>query len=195
MDDIADILKSKFDNIKKVGKNVPIIKAKCKEINIFVDISINQKGEKAANTIKNIISENPILKYVFIVLKNILKPCMNTFKGGISSFLLFHLIYYFYFVSEKSKNVLYYVNNFFNFYNDFEYKLYAIKVFDGSCYRVVKKHEEKKLSVISLLDEEECNVAARCYNYKKALECFDSILTEKLNGCFPQEILKFLNIN
>ena len=103
LDNIADILKCEFDNIKKVGKNVPIIKARCKKTNIFVDISINQKGEKAANSIRNIISKNPFLKYVFIVLKNILEPYMNTFYGGISSFLLFHLIYYFYFVSEKSK--------------------------------------------------------------------------------------------
>ena len=71
----------------------------CKKTEIFLDISVNRKnGYEDSQIIREIISKHIILKQATIILKMFVKirQLNNTQNGGISSFLLFHLVYYFY---------------------------------------------------------------------------------------------------
>ena len=54
-------------------------------------------------------------------------------------------------------------------------------MFKDNCECVQKSFKERKLSVISFLDEKECDVAARCTNYRAAYEFFGTIIIQKLN--------------
>ena len=86
-------------NIRLIKARVPILKATCSLTGINVDISVNRdNGYKAAKIIRNILAKYKVLKPTIIILKILLKK--NNFNdahtGGMSSFLLFHLVYFFY---------------------------------------------------------------------------------------------------
>ena len=79
LNDVKGVLDGKFNEINIIEEaRVPIIKAICNDTKIHFYISIIQRGKKAAESIKNIISNNLTLKYVFIVLKKMLSDYMNT---------------------------------------------------------------------------------------------------------------------
>ena len=85
-------------NIRLIRARVPILKATCSLTGINVDISVNRdNGYKAARIIRNILAKYKVLKPTIIILKILLK--INNFNdahtGGMSSFLLFHLVYFF----------------------------------------------------------------------------------------------------
>ena len=106
---ISNIIRNKFANISIISAKVPIIRALHKETKINLDISVGREnGYKDSETIRNIISEHEILKQVIIILKIYTKVNnLNcTQKGGINSFLLFHLVYYF-FKDEKAKKLVF----------------------------------------------------------------------------------------
>ena len=103
---IMKILKNNAfsNNIRLIRARVPILKAKCETTQIDVDISVNRhNGYQAADLIKKIISKYPILKPVIIILKILLmKDSLNeACSGGMSSFLLFHLVFYYFLMRKK----------------------------------------------------------------------------------------------
>ena len=93
-------------NIRLIRARVPILKATCSFTGINVDISVNrQNGYEAAGLIRKILKKYRILKPSIIILKILLKKnnLNDAHTGGMSSFLLFHLVY-FYFITYKKRN-------------------------------------------------------------------------------------------
>ena len=93
-------------NIRLIRARVPILKATCSLTGINVDISVNrQNGCQAAGLIRNILKKHQILKPSIIILKILLKKnnLNDAHTGGMSSFLLFHLVY-FYYITYKKRN-------------------------------------------------------------------------------------------
>ena len=91
-------------NIRLIRARVPIIKATCSLTGINVDISVNRdNGYKAAKIIRNILEKYKVLKPTIIILKILLKKnnLNDAHTGGMSSFLLFHLVYFFYLTYQK----------------------------------------------------------------------------------------------
>ena len=91
-------------NIRLIRARVPILKATCSLTGINVDISVNRdNGYKAARIIRNILAKYKILKPTIIILKILLKKnnYNDAHTGGMSSFLLFHLVYFFYLTYQK----------------------------------------------------------------------------------------------
>ena len=101
------LIKKNFcHNLRLIRARVPILKGICKSTGISVDISVNREnGYKAAGEIRNILEKNPILKPVIIILKILLRSnkLNDAHTGGMSSFLLFHLVYFFYIWEQKNK--------------------------------------------------------------------------------------------
>ena len=99
------------ENIMLIKAKVPILKATCNMTGIKVDISVNRdNGSRAAKEIRNILDKYKILKPSIIILKILLRN--NYFNdgatGGMNSFLLFHLVYFFYiiYIKRKQNNIL-----------------------------------------------------------------------------------------
>lgn len=94
------------NNIRLIRARVPILKATCTKTGISVDISVNRhNGYQAADLIKRIIFRHKILKPMIIIIKILLKinNLNESHTGGMSSFLLFHLIYFFYIKYKKGE--------------------------------------------------------------------------------------------
>jgi len=96
-------------NIRLIKARVPILKATCSITGINVDISVNrQNGFQAASLIRKILEKYKVLKPTIIVLKILLKKnnLNEAHTGGMSSFLLFHLVYFFFIhhFNKKSQN-------------------------------------------------------------------------------------------
>ena len=159
---IENAIKKKFNTII-IHAKVPIIQAKCYETNIQLDISVDRKlGYDDSNIIKEIISKHTILKQVIIILKIFLsvKKLNNTKEGGIISFLLFHLVYYY--LRNKMKDqeeieIVEFLIEFLDFYSNFEYKKYALLVSQNEVKKINKKEYNNELSVLSYLHEKEIN--------------------------------------
>ena len=99
-------------NIKLIKARVPILKATCSLTGISIDISVNrQNGYEAAGLIRKILKKYKILKPTIIILKILLKKynLNDAHTGGMSSFLLFHLVYFFFiqFQRRAQKNSFY----------------------------------------------------------------------------------------
>ena len=91
-------------NIRLVKARVPILKATCSLTGINVDISVNREnGYKAAKIIRKILKKHKLIKPSIIILKILLKKnnLNDAHTGGMSSFLLFHLVYFFYLIYQK----------------------------------------------------------------------------------------------
>lgn len=93
------------NNLKLIKARVPILKGICSLTGVNVDISMNrQSGYQAASLIRKILDKHKILKPTIIILKILLKnnSLNEASTGGMSSFLLFHLVY-FYFIQYQKK--------------------------------------------------------------------------------------------
>ena len=91
-------------DIEFIDAKVPILRGVCSSTGVSLDICFNKKtGFKAAEIIRKIIDQNKLIKQAVIFLKILLKinNLNETYTGGMCSFLLFHLVYYFYIVFTK----------------------------------------------------------------------------------------------
>ena len=91
------------NNIRLIRARVPILKATA-STNINVDISVNRhNGYQAADLIKNILSRHKVLRPTIIIIKILLRinGLNEAHTGGMSSFLLFHLVYFYYNIYKK----------------------------------------------------------------------------------------------
>ena len=117
---LMNILKKEkfYNKIILIKARVPILKAVCKTNNIHIDISMNHiNGCQTALIIRKILEKNILMKQVIIILKVLLK--MNDLNeassGGMSSFLLFHLVFFYYnkYIKEiQEKNIFNQIINF-----------------------------------------------------------------------------------
>ena len=72
-----------------------------------------------------------------------MKGLNNTKEGGISSFLLFHLVYYFFRSEMKDREeieIVKFLIEFLDFYSNFEYKKYALLVSQNEVKKINKKN-------------------------------------------------------
>ena len=119
---------------------------------IQVDISIGHpEGILSTNIIKETIKKKPLIKYSLLFIKHLLKvyKLNETFKGGMSSYLLYHLVLFYFqkvYNEEMKKigislndnnfndsvlNLGYFLKGFFKFYS---------KDFDNSCQGISIKN-------------------------------------------------------
>lgn len=114
-------------DIEFINARIPILRGTCINTGIKFDISFNKRsGLKAADLVRNIIDSNLIVKQAVIFIKILLKinDLNETYTGGMCSFLVFHLVYYYYTVyikqikNEKDNNNDKNVNSLFNFNTD-----------------------------------------------------------------------------
>ena len=91
-----------FKEINIIYAKVPIINGIFLNSEIEFDISINTNGTEESDFIRSIIKKIPILRDVMIILKMILKSINynKTYYGGISSYILFHMVYGFYLYNQ-----------------------------------------------------------------------------------------------
>ena len=104
-------------NIRLIRARVPILKTTCSITGINVDISVNrQNGFQAASLIRKILEKYQVLKPTIIILKILLKKnkLNEAHTGGMSSFLLFHLVYFFFIYKFNKKNENYTIENLSN---------------------------------------------------------------------------------
>ena len=158
----SNVIKEEF-NTTIIHAKVPIIQAKYHKTNIQLDISVDRKlGYEDSNIIKEIISKHTILKQVIIILKIFLsvKKLNKSKEGGINSFLLFHLVYYFFKSKTKDREeieIVKFLIEFLDFYSNFEYKKYASPASQNEVKKINKKEYNNELSVLSYLHEKEIN--------------------------------------
>ena len=106
--DIMNILENESysEDIEFINAKIPILRGTCAKTGVSFDISFNKRsGLKAADLVRNVVDNNKIVKQAVIFIKILLKinNLNETYTGGMCSFLVFHLVYYFYIVYQKEK--------------------------------------------------------------------------------------------
>ena len=110
MYNLMNILKEEgfCDKIKLVKAKISIIKATCIATGKDVEISMNKlNGCHAVKVIRKILKKYKILRPTIIILKILLKKfnLNESSSGGMSSYILFHLIYFVFVHKFKKLNV------------------------------------------------------------------------------------------
>ena len=85
--------------MRLIKAKVPIIKATCQRTGINLDISVNRlNGCAAAFIINNKLREIPVLHPIILLLKMVLRKAElnEPHTGGMGSFLLFSLVFFYY---------------------------------------------------------------------------------------------------
>lgn len=216
---IHDLLEStkEFSYLEMIKAKVPIIKCTYKETDINVDISFFRKnGASAVKTIEKVIEAFPEIKYLMLVIKYTLRQrnLNEIYKGGVSSFIIFSLVYYY--VSDVRKKIIddikkgkkepqltlgHLLVGFFNFYGFlFNYEKVGISIRNG-CFLFIRKDDEKNVLCIENFQDISQDMGKSCFKFRKVIETFkfarDSLyFPEKtpvisyLSGfIFPDEIL------
>lgn len=94
-------------NMRYIRARVPIIKVICQSTRISVDISVNKEnGSQATEVIQKQLKDEPGLRKIIIFLKHLLRSegLNDASVGGMSSFVLFSLIFYFYQHIKKAQS-------------------------------------------------------------------------------------------
>ena len=96
-------------DIEFINANCPILRGTCINTGINFDISFNKRtsGLKAIELVRNVVDNNTIIKQAVIFIKILLKikNLNETYSGGMCSFLVFHLVYYFYTVYLNNNKI------------------------------------------------------------------------------------------
>ena len=207
-----------FSYLEKINAKVPIIKCTYKETNINVDISFFRKnGFSAVKTIEKVIDCFPEIKPLMLVIKYTLRQRQlnEIFKGGVSSFIIFSLLYYY--IADYRKKVLddikkgkketeltlgHFLVGFFNFYGfEFNYEKVGISIRNGG-FLYKRTDEGKHLLSIENFQDINQDMGKSCFKFKKVIETFkfarDSLyypahspVVSYLNGfIFPDDTLR-----
>ena len=108
---------------KITNANTPVIKAKEIRTGLKLDISVNNRnGVENSMIIMNEIKDKK-LRNIIIILKILLKinNLGETTLGGMNSFLLFHLVYYFVVIQKSTIENEFQLLEKFLFYYGFEF--------------------------------------------------------------------------
>ena len=98
--------------MEQIQAKVPIITGLYKSTNIHVDISLFKKnGVDVAVVINKINNIYPEIKYLILVIKYLIRQrnLNQIYFGGISSFIIFSLLYYY--ISDLKKQIQYEIKN------------------------------------------------------------------------------------
>ena len=180
---ISDVFikENKFSYIEVIKARTPIIKSTLKETNINIDISIFRKNGYASNKIVNsIIKEIPWIKPLNYLIKYYLrqKNLNSVHQGGVSSFIIFNLLYayirYFFknnLYKERNTNLGTLLIGFFQFYGfNFEYDKVGISNrFGGFFY---KRNKGKYLLSLENFQDPNQDLGKSCFKFIKVIECF-----------------------
>lgn len=167
---------------------VPIIKCVYKETDIHVDISdIRTNGLDVIKEIKEVQKIFPCVNPLIILIKYALRQrdLNEIYKGGISSFIIFSLVYYF--ISHMSKIYKYKKKNgekvrsytlgdlfleFLNFYGkQFNYKELGISIrYGGYLY----KRKDSGKYVLSMENFQDINqdIGSSCFRFAEVVDFF-----------------------
>ena len=198
LENIYSALKNKniFKNLEIIHAKVPIITGLYISTNIHVDISLFKKnGVDAAEIINKVISIYPEIKPLMLLIKYVIRQrnLNQIYTGGISSFIIFSLLYYY--IADLRKQIEYEINNgekeklltlghllvgFFNFYAfEFRYDKFGISILNG-CHLYERDDEKKNTLSIKNFEDESQDMGANCFNFYKVLDVF-KLAAERLN--------------
>ena len=218
--DIYTILKQKniFTDLEMINAKVPIITGLYISTKIHVDISLFKKnGVDAAEIINKIIAIYPEIRPLMLLIKYVIRQrnLNQIYTGGISSFIIFTLLYYYIADSRKIIESEISINGekerlltlghllvgFFNFYAfEFRYEKFGISISNG-CHLYKREDEAKYILSVKNFEDESQDMGVNCFNYSKILDVF-KLAAERLNYAeknvvsylkefiFPDETLK-----
>lgn len=181
-------LKKEFTHLEFVNAKVPIIKCTYGETNINIDISIFKKnGIFFAKQIEEIINVYPEIRPLMLIIKYMLRQrdLNEIYLGGVSSFIIFTLLYYY--IIDVNKRVVYSVNKgekeklltlghlllgFFNFYGyDFNYKKLGISIRNG-CFLYERKGDSKHILSVENFQDIYQDLGKSCYKFNQVIDVF-----------------------
>ena len=161
-----------------------------------MDISpFKKNGGDVAVVINKINNIYPEIKYLILVIKYLIRQrnLNQIYFGGISSFIIFSLLYYY--ISDLKKQIQYEIKNgkkermmtlghllvgFFNFYAfEFKYEKFGISLSNG-CHLYARNDDNKNLLSIKNFEDESQDMGINCYNFGKVLDVF-RLAAERLN--------------
>jgi non-canonical poly(A) RNA polymerase PAPD5/7 len=219
--EIYTILKQKniFTDLEMINAKVPIITGLYISTKIHVDISLFKKnGVDAAEIINKIIAIYPEIRPLMLLIKYVIRQrnLNQIYTGGISSFIIFTLLYYY--IADSRKIIESEISNnngekerlltlghllvgFFNFYAfEFRYEKFGISISNG-CHLYKREDEAKYILSVKNFEDESQDMGVNCFNYSKILDVF-KLAAERLNYAeknvvsylkefiFPDETLK-----
>ena len=212
-----------FSYLEIIKAKVPIIKCTYKETNIDVDICLFRKnGIYTLKTLEKILKSFPEIKSLIMVVKYTLRQRQlnQIYKGGISSFIIFSLVYY-YIADVRKKLISNNKNNiknneltlghllvgFFDFYGfQFNYEKLGISIRNGG-FLFERNDEGKNLLCIENPQDISQDMGKSCFRFRKVVETFkfarDSLyypekspVVSYLSGfIFPDDLLKMRAFN
>ena len=199
--DLLDFLKrrlinSNFTEEKDIdvisGARVPILKCKCKETGIKIDLSLCRiQSVKLAYKIRKIADKEILIRYTTLLLKEILrnKNLNEVYSGGMSSILIFELVCFFFQryyneylvnlneINNINKNNITSLGHFFFKFLEFystvlDYKECKINLKYGGC--IIKEKGWKAEGELNVLDvtNDDNNLGQFCYDYDKIKHLF-----------------------
>ena len=181
------LIRNKYSHdIQIINAKVPILKGTHNLTGIKIDISYNRmNGYEDSIFIKNILEENNILRQAIIFLKILLKEnyLNEPYSGGMSSYLLFHLVYFFDIHCKESKNMKYHNVFFFLFYffeyfgTKFDFEMYGISLNKENPGKIFVKYGEYYMNdytniCVEGINERYVNIGKNCFNYEKVVDLF-----------------------
>ena len=185
------------DDIELIDAKVPILKGTNSLTGIKFDISFNRlNGFEDSLLIKKIIEKHPIIRRAIIILKILLKinDLNEPYHGGMSSFLLFHLVYFFHLIFEdeinnNNDNILDFLLSFFKFYGtNFNFDILGMRLSENNEIKTFYKYLDYYMNsydniCVENINNKHVNVGQNCFNYQSVLSLFrrayNKIMDEK----------------
>ena len=198
LSNILRILKQsgKFRKIFLISAKVPIIKCLDKNSGIKIDISINKKSNYITNSyVKSIINKYPCIQYLTLLIKFYLRQrkLNDTHKGGISSIVIFNLIYAYILYAKKinkyNENIINLGSiliDFFEFFGYiFQYKNIEINNLCGGFFKIRNDNDSNLLYLNNPIDNQ--NMLKNTYNFERVILAFQNALNCLYNPNQPEK--------
>ena len=198
LSNILRILKQsgKFRKIFLISAKVPIIKCLDKNSGIKIDISINRKSNYITNSyVKSIINKYPCIQYLTLLIKFYLRQrkLNDTHKGGISSIVIFNLVYAYILYAKKinkyNENIINLGSiliDFFEFFGYiFQYKNIEINNLYGGFFKIRNDNDSNLLYLNNPIDNQ--NMLKNTYNFERVILAFQNALNCLYNPNQPEK--------
>lgn len=198
LSNILRILKQsgKFRKIFLISAKVPIIKCLDKNSGIKIDISINRKSNYITNSyVKSIINKYPCIQYLTLLIKFYLRQrkLNDTHKGGISSIVIFNLVYAYILYAKKinkyNENIINLGSiliDFFEFFGYiFQYKNIEINNLCGGFFKIRNDNDSNLLYLNNPIDNQ--NMLKNTYNFERVILAFQNALNCLYNPNQPEK--------
>jgi non-canonical poly(A) RNA polymerase PAPD5/7 len=169
-----------------INIKLPILKGTHALTGMKIDISYNRmNGYEDSFFIKNILDENNIIQQAIIILKILLREndLNEPYSGGMGSYLLFHLVYFFDIKCKNSKdmkyhNVFSFLFLFFEYFGTkFDSHMYGISLNEENPGKIFYKYENYYMDdyhniCVEGINQRFVNIGGNCFNYEIIVELF-----------------------